>query len=99
MLRGRRRERRETGRARIVRPLDDPSQPSREYLRHLSTIVLGEKQGNPGAQYLFVSFGGEGSYPADAKSLARMHLRQIGRLIDQKLATKALSLTTPPPPS
>ena len=64
----------------------------REYLRRLSTLVLGEKQSNMGGMFAFISFDGGGSYPADAKSLARLHLRQIAQRIDAKLATKDLAI-------
>ena len=49
----------------------------REYVRKLSGMVLGKPAGG-----LF--FGG-GSIPADAKSLARMHLKEAEKRIDAAL--------------
>ncbi len=54
----------------------------REHLKRLATMVLGSRgpSGLDGLSYLFISGGG--STPADARSLARMHLREI----DSKIA-------------
>lgn len=60
----------------------------REYVRRLSTLVLGEKQPNFGGMFAFISMDGGGNYPADAKSLARMNLRRIAQGIDAKLSAK-----------
>jgi hypothetical protein len=47
----------------------------REYLRALAELVLGKQ-----SRFRFV--------PPDARSLARMHLREIGKRIDQQLKAK-----------
>jgi hypothetical protein len=57
----------------------------REHVKDLSRLVLGNKGDDT------VSFGGfsfrasRGTPPADARSLARMHLRQIGKKIEATL--------------
>jgi hypothetical protein len=56
----------------------------REHLRKLSTIVIGQRRNPFYDLYAFVLFSGnQYSYPADAKSLARMHLKEI----EQKIAS------------
>jgi len=63
----------------------------REYLRRLSTMVLGgthrESFGDRFA-YIVVRRGGDEVVPADARSLARLHLGEIADRIDQTLARK-----------
>jgi hypothetical protein len=50
----------------------------RHHLKELSNLVLGERSGGRG---LFIVLGGGGSAPPDARSLARLHLREIqGRI-------------------
>jgi hypothetical protein len=60
----------------------------REHLRRLGGIVLGDRRGSAADQFLYVVFTGAGSYPPDARSLARLHLREIadriGKALDQK---------------
>jgi hypothetical protein len=57
----------------------------REHLRHLSRLVLGRRPGTG----VFVLFGpAPASTPPDARSLARLHLRDIGKRIDTALADK-----------
>jgi hypothetical protein len=59
----------------------------REHLRRLCTIVLGSRRSPLEDLYGYVVFvGGASSVPADAKSLARLHLSNIGTRIDKKLA-------------
>jgi hypothetical protein len=53
----------------------------REYVARLSGIVLGKPTGSG----LFLLFGGGGSVPPDAKSLARMHLKEAAKRIDEGL--------------
>ena len=56
----------------------------REYVRKLSNIVLGKSGGgNPFA--FLMGGGGSNSVPADAKSLARLHLKETGKRIDAAL--------------
>ncbi len=60
----------------------------REYLRRLSTMVLGDRRSPYNDMFAFVIFLGNQSYPADARSLARLHLKEInskiGKVLDQK---------------
>src|SRR5262249_17362810 len=59
----------------------------REHLRRLSTIVLGNRRSPYDDMFGYVFFFGA-TYPADARSLARMHLKEIntkiGKALDQK---------------
>lgn len=58
----------------------------REHLKRLSTMVLGEPGGGAaGSPYMIIIVGGRGGVPADARALARLHLKEI----DAKI-TKAL---------
>jgi hypothetical protein len=64
----------------------------REHLKRLNTIVLGERRGGgmvslDGLGFLTMS-GGSGAYPADARALARLHLKKIGEIIDASLGAK-----------
>jgi hypothetical protein len=61
----------------------------RDHLQRLSKLVVGEPR-NPffdlfGYMYFF---GGSSSYPADARSLARVHLIEIADRIDKALAAE-----------
>ncbi len=61
----------------------------REHLRRLSTLVLGQHRNAYDNFYSYiVFFGNTGSYPADSKSLARLHLSEIssriGKTLDEK---------------
>lgn len=49
----------------------------RAHLEKLTTIVLGQSQSSFASLYGYVFFGSGASYPADAKSLAKLHLREI----------------------
>jgi len=66
----------------------------REYLRRLSTMVLGESANRFGDQfsYLVIRRGGDPSVPADARALARLHLGEIGDRIDKALFNKDVKL-------
>src|SRR5579884_1070223 len=59
----------------------------REHLKNLFTLVLGERQQNDFSYYV-IFFGNRSSAPPDARSLARMHLRDIRKRIDNTLANK-----------
>ena len=62
----------------------------REHLKKLTSMVLGEKPRN---DYYYVFFyGSPTSAPPDARSLARAHLREIGRRIDVTLKDKKASV-------
>src|SRR5207244_7626332 len=53
----------------------------REHVKNLSTLVLGQQSRDYDEFYLI--FGGGGSnVPPDARSLARMHLKEVGKRID-----------------
>ncbi len=66
----------------------------REYLRRLNSMVLGESSNRFGDQfsYLVIRHGGDNSVPADARSLARFHLGEIGERIDKALDRKDVKL-------
>src|SRR5262249_48284895 len=55
----------------------------REYIKRLSTMVLGPRREPFSSGYRFIIFYGmESSAPPDAKNLARLHLDEIGQKID-----------------
>jgi hypothetical protein len=59
----------------------------REHLKHLAPMVLGNRSGGRITIAMLLGGGGfGGSVPADARSLARMHLKEIGGRIDRALA-------------
>jgi hypothetical protein len=62
----------------------------REHIKRLSTLLLGERPsgGFFSSAYLVVLVEGGGSVPPDARSLARFHLREIGRRIDAALKSR-----------
>ena len=53
----------------------------REYVGRLAGLVLGRPTGSG----LFLLFGGGGSVPPDAKSLARLHLKEAAKRIEEGL--------------
>ena len=61
----------------------------REYLRRLSNIVLGTNASSYGDLYGYVVFvrGGNAAAPADARALARLHLKEIAGRIARVLET------------
>jgi hypothetical protein len=61
----------------------------REHLKKLSDLVLGHKTNDN--EFLMIYFGDAGaSAPPDARSLARLHLHEIRKRIQQMLADKAM---------
>lgn len=65
----------------------------REHLRRLSTMVLGNRRSPLEDLYGYVIFiGGSSAVPADAKSLARMHLKEISDRIDKKMNLSDLKI-------
>jgi hypothetical protein len=64
----------------------------REHIKKLSAIVLGEKRptGDMFAMMMFMDFG-SGSMPPDARSLARFHLRELSKRIDEVLKSKEVT--------
>ncbi len=63
----------------------------REHLRRLCTIVLGQRRGGYEDQYLYASFASS-QYPADARSLARLHLKEIGDRIEKTLKRNSINI-------
>jgi hypothetical protein len=59
----------------------------REHLKDLTNLVLGERESGS-----FFFFGPRSTTPPDAKSLARMHLRDIRRKIEATLKEKGEAL-------
>ena len=57
----------------------------REHLKKLSTMVLGNKRSPYDDMFGYVFFFGSSAVPADARSLARMHLQEIGERIDKSV--------------
>jgi Met-zincin/Domain of unknown function (DUF5117)/Domain of unknown function (DUF5118) len=64
----------------------------REYLRRLNTMVLGDARGPLPDIFAFLSFGGGGSYPADARALARLHMKEISERIGKSLDDRDLKI-------
>ena len=64
----------------------------REYLRRLSTIVLGQNRVPYGDLYPFVMFNNAAGYPADARALARFHLKEVGEKSGKVLGAKDVIL-------
>ncbi len=65
----------------------------REHLRRLMAMVVGNRRSplEDAAGYVIV-LGGSSNVPADAKSLARLHLSMLGSRINQVLESKSGSL-------
>jgi hypothetical protein len=64
----------------------------REHIKKLTSLVLGQKAtGGGGGLVVFFTDGG-GATPPDARSLARMHLREIGKRIESTLNDKQASV-------
>ncbi|MEM9353423.1 MAG: zinc-dependent metalloprotease [Planctomycetota bacterium] len=65
----------------------------REHLGRLGKMIVGERPNPMMALFAYVSFSGMGgSYPADAKSLARMHLHEIAESVESALEAEGLSM-------
>jgi len=64
----------------------------REYVRRLSTIVLGQGRSPYGDAFPYILFNGSTSYPADARALARLHLKEIGEKLGKVLGAKDVTL-------
>ncbi|HTU93902.1 MAG TPA: zinc-dependent metalloprotease, partial [Gemmataceae bacterium] len=63
----------------------------REHLKNLFTLVLGERPRNEYFFYVFF-FGNRSTVPPDARSLARMHLRDIRKQIEETLTSKRMEV-------
>jgi hypothetical protein len=64
----------------------------REHLRRLMTMVVGARRSSLEDTYGYVFFLGSSSVPADAKSLARLHLTDLSKRIERLLETKSGSI-------
>ncbi len=65
----------------------------REYIKRLSTMVLGPKNDSSMGGYGYVIFlGTAASAPADARNLARLHLEEIGQKIEKVLGQQDLKV-------
>jgi hypothetical protein len=64
----------------------------REHLKDLSNLVLGKKAAAPGAFMLYVGGGSMRPAPADARSLARLHLRDLQKRMNRVLEDKDVKL-------
>jgi len=65
----------------------------REHLRRLGTMVIGNRASPYGDMFGYVNFmSGNSSYPADARSLALMHLRETQDRIDAVLKKESLKI-------
>jgi hypothetical protein len=66
----------------------------REYLSRLSSMILGKTPSASSEQFSFVVFlrGGSASVPADARALARLHLKEISSRIAKVLETTNLTI-------
>jgi hypothetical protein len=65
----------------------------REYVKRLSTMVLGPRRDPFSGGYRFIIFYGlESAAPPDAKNLARLHLDEVGQKIDKLLGQKDLRI-------
>lgn len=59
----------------------------REHLSRLANIAIGSNNRNSGFDFIIFSSAGR-NYPPDARSLARMHLKEIKTLIESALSDK-----------
>ena len=65
----------------------------REHVRKLSTIVIGQRRNPFYEMYSFaLFFGNSYRYPADARSLARMHLQELGEKLEGVLELEDLKV-------
>jgi hypothetical protein len=66
----------------------------REHLRRLSGMVIGTSAGASGDMFSYVLLlrGGGNAAPADARALARLHLKEIGSRISKVLETKNVAI-------
>jgi hypothetical protein len=65
----------------------------REHLKKLATMVLGESRRGGSFEDLFIIIGGgRTGLPPDARSLARLHLRELGKRVEVVLNDKQTAL-------
>jgi hypothetical protein len=57
----------------------------REHLKKLTTMVLGSKNNYDDYFYYVFAYGGGRTVPPDARSLARMHVRELGKKVETAL--------------
>ena len=65
----------------------------REYLRRLSSIVLGPNRSAYADAFPYIIFSNSSNYPADSRALARFHLRLVGDKLTRVLDPKAKDVT------
>lgn len=63
----------------------------REYVRRLNGMVLGDRRPNTGDAFVYLSIN-SGSVPADARALARLHLKEISERITKTLEQKDITI-------
>jgi hypothetical protein len=64
----------------------------REHVKKLSSLVLGQRTGSSGGFAILFGSSNSSSTPPDARSLARMHLREIDKRIEGTLSDKQAAL-------
>lgn len=66
----------------------------REYVKRLSTMVIGNSSNSfsDTYRYIIIVGGGNSSVPADARALARLHLKEIAGRIGMVLETRTANL-------
>ncbi|MGP0062333.1 MAG: zinc-dependent metalloprotease [Isosphaeraceae bacterium] len=65
----------------------------REYIKRLSSMVLGPKNNSSiGGLGYIIFLGGQSTPPSDAKNLARLHLDEVGKKIDTLVNRKDLKI-------
>ncbi len=64
----------------------------REHLKRLAEMTLGDARMNPNDVYVYLFFSDAGSVPADARALARMHLKEIQGKLGAALESKDVAI-------
>jgi len=65
----------------------------REHARKLSTLVIGQRRNSLYDSYSYALFAGNSyRHPADARSLARMHLKELGEKLEGVLELEDLEI-------
>lgn len=63
----------------------------RDYCERLFRMVLGAPKSPYGDMFAYVLLSSDGAYPADARNLARLHLKEIQQGLEKALANATLS--------
>jgi hypothetical protein len=64
----------------------------REYIKRLSSMVLGPKNDSSRGYGFVIFFGTAATPPADARNLARLHLEELGQKIEKLLTPQDLKV-------